>query len=179
MSIDLPPTEKALARKVVVVLDTAPAASTGIPTRTEVNAALFSALHLYTPFNVVPTQNSGEGPRKLGSRSVPTQGGLTNYPAVPVKYSYKPQLTGAPGGIGNELFDVCQEDDIRTVVVFNGLDGDIDVIPNNAVGHIYLMKCGAQIETETGESEFDDFAIEQSWFVVGGQPIKKHHIFTP
>jgi len=71
MPINLPPTEKALGRKVVVFLKTPPAAGTGIPTLTEVNAGLQSSLHLYTPFNVTPTQNTGEGPRKLGAKFDP------------------------------------------------------------------------------------------------------------
>ena len=60
MVISLPPTSKSLGRKVVVFLDTPPAAGTGIPTTVEVTAALFGSLHLYTPFNVTPNQNTDE-----------------------------------------------------------------------------------------------------------------------
>ena len=67
MPISLPPTSKSLGRKSVVFLTTPPAAATGIPTTVEVSAALFGSLHLYTPFNVTPNQNTGEGPRKLGA----------------------------------------------------------------------------------------------------------------
>lgn len=176
--INLPPTEKALGRKVVVFLSTPPAAATGIPTLVEVNAALQASLHLYTPFNVTPTQNTGEGPRKLGAKSVPQQNGLVTYPAVEVQYSYRPQLLGAPGGVGNELYEALVPEDKLTAVVFAGIDGDTDPIPANAVGNVYLVEPGEYREGETGEGEFDELSTTQSLVIVGGEPIAKNHVFT-
>lgn len=175
MPISLPPVSKSFGRKVVVFLSTPPAAPTGIPTVTEVNAALFAGLHLYTPFNVTPTENSGEGPRKLGATSVPTEKGVKTYPAVEISYSYKPQDADAPGADGNELFDILDEDAVVTAVVLNDKDGDISAVVAGDVCNIYLMNCGAQNDGETGEGEFDHFAILQKLYVEGGEPIKKHH----
>lgn len=175
MPITLPTTAKALGRKVVVVLDTPPAAGTGIPITTEVNAALFAGLHLYTPFKVTPTENSGEGPRKLGAESSPTSRGLKNYPAVEISYSYMPQDAATPGADGNELFDILTEGAVVTVVVLNDLDGDISAVATGDVAHVYLMECGAQREDETGEGEFDEFAIRQNLYVKGGEPLALHH----
>lgn len=178
MVIDLPPTSKALGRKVVVFLDTPPAAVSGIPTTVEINAALYGSLHLYTPFNVTPNQNSGEGPRKLGAISVPTEPGLLNYPAVEISYSYKPQDAGAAGGAGNELFDILKKDVQLTVVVLNDMDGDIDTVAAGDVADIFLMKCGVQRKGETGEGEFDQFAILQSLYMVGGEPVAEDRVLA-
>ena len=171
MPISLPPTSKALGRKVVVFLDTPPAAGTGIPTTVEVTAALFGSLHLYTPFNVQPSQNTGEGPRKLGAQSVPTENGLVNYPAVDVQYSYKPQDLGTPGSAGNELYELLVPGEQVTVVVLNDLDGDTDTVTAGDIADIYLMECGVRRKGETGEGEFDQFSVMQSMIVVGGEPI--------
>lgn len=182
MAILPPLTEKALGRKVVVVLDTPPAATTGIPTRTEVNAALFAALHMYTPFNVTPTQNTGEGPRKLGSKVAPQQNGLVTYPAVEVQSSYNPQEAGADGGEGNELYDVFKAaavaGDRLTIAVFDGLDGNLSAIPTSAVGDVYLVEPGVIRKGQTGDGEFDEFSFTVSLVISGGEPIVVDHIFA-
>lgn len=173
--ITLPPTEKSLGRKVVVFLTTPPAATTGIPTTTEVNAGLQSSLHLYTPFNVQPSQNTGEGPRKLGSQFVPTENGIVTYPAVDVQYSYKPQDLGTPGGEGNELYEALVPGEQVTAVVLDALPGDADTIADGAVSDVYLMECGVRRKGQTGDGEFDQFSVMQSLIVVGGEPIAEDH----
>lgn len=175
MPISLPSVSKSFGRKVVVFLDTAPAAVTGIPTTTEVNAALFAGLHLYTPFTVTPNENSGQGPRKLGATSVPTERGQSTYPAVEISYSYKPQDADAPGGAGNELFDILGEGEVLTVVVLDDKDGDISAVAVGDVCNVYLVSCGIQREGMTGEGEFDHFAILQSLYIEGGEPVKRFH----
>lgn len=177
MPIQMPPTAKSLARKVVVFLETPPAATTGIPTLAEVNAAFFAALHLYVPFNVQPTQNTGEGPRKLGASSVPQENGLVSYPAVETSYSYLPQKVGTAGAVGNELYELLVPGTKRTAVVFNDLAGDIDAIPADAVGDVYLIDPGVRRKGETGEGEFDQFSVAQSLVIAGGEPIAEDHVF--
>lgn len=178
MPLDLPPTAKAFARSVVVFLDTAPAASDGIPTLTEVNAALFASLHIYTPFNVVPSQNTGEGPRKHGAKSVPTENGLVTWPAAEVQYSYKPQLLGTSGAEGNEVYELLVPSSQVTTVVFDDLAGDLDTIPADAVGHVYLMEPGVRQRGRTGDGEFDHFSTTQNLIVVGGEPVAEDHVFA-
>lgn len=182
MPISLPPTEKALGRKVVVFLDTPPAAGTGIPTLVEVNAGLQASLHLYTPFNVQPTQNTGEGPRKLGAKTVPQQNGLVTYPAADVQGSYRPQQLGTPGAVGNEVYEMFKtaeaDGDKLTAVVFDGIDGDVDDIPANAVGDVYLVEPGVIRKGSTGEDEFSELAFNCSLVISGGEPVAIDHVFA-
>lgn len=175
MVISLPPTEKALGRKVVVFLDTPPAAPSGIPTTVEINTALFASLHLYTPFNVTPNQNTGEGPRKLGAKSVPTENGLVSYPAVDVQGSYLPQELGTPGAVGNEVYEMFKTAEAAsgslTAVVLDGLDGDISAVAVGDVADIYLVEPGVIRKGATGEGEFDHIAFNCSLVVSGGEPV--------
>lgn len=182
MVLAAPLTEKAFARKVVVFLADAPAATTGIPTLTEVNAAFFASLHLYTPFNVTPDQSTGQGPRKLGSESVPTQNGTVTYPAVEAQGSYLPQQLGTAGAPGNELYELMRDaraDGERiTTVVFDALNGDIDTIPADSVGDVYLVEPGKIRKGSTGDGEFDEIAFTVGLVIAGGQPIAEDHVFA-
>lgn len=182
MPISAPPTAKALGRKVVVFVDTPPAAASGIPTLVEVNAGMQSSLHVYTPFNVTPTQNTGEGPRKVGAKTAPQQNGLVTYPAVEVQGSYLPQKLGTPGAVGNELYELVKSaidnDDKITAVVFDDLDGDTDPIPANAVGDVYLVEPGVIRKGQTGDGEFDEFSFTTSLVISGGEPIAVDHVFA-
>lgn len=182
MPISLPPTELALGKKVVVFLTTPPAAGSGIPTLVEVNAGMQASLHIYTPFNVTPTQNTGEGPRKLGAKTVPQQNGVVTYPAVEVQGSYLPQELGTPGAVGNELYEAMKDaeaaGDSLTAVVFDGIDGDTDPIPTNAVGDVYLVKPGVIRKGQTGEGEFDELSFTTSLVIVGGEPVAIDHEFA-
>lgn len=171
MAISLPPTSKSLGRKVVVFLDTPPAAGTGIPTTVEVNAAMFASLHLYTPFTVTPSQNTGEGPRKLGAITVPTENGIVNYPAVEIQYSFKPQELGTPGSDGNELYELLIPGDQLTVCVLADLAGDTSAVAVGDVTDVYLMECGVRRKGQTGDGEFDHHSVTQSLIVVGGAPV--------
>lgn len=182
MPITLPQTAKALGRKVVVFLDTPPAAGTGIPTLVEVNAGLQASLHLYTPFNVTPTQNTGEGPRKLGAKTAPTENGIVTYPAVEVQFSYLPQDLGTPGADGNEVYEMMKTaeaaGDKLTAVVFDGLDGDISAVPTSAVGDVYLVEPGVIRKGSTGDGEYDQLSATTSLVIVGGEPVVEDHVFA-
>lgn len=182
MPLSLPPTANSLGRKVVVFLDTPPAAATGIPTLVETNAAMFASLHLYTPFNVTPTQNTGEAPRKLGSKVAPQENGVVTYPAVEIQGSYLPQQLGTPGAEGNELYELIRDayagDDRLTVVVFDDLDGELDAIPANAVGDVYLVEPGVVRKGQTGEGDLDQFSFMSSLVITGGEPVAIDHVFA-
>jgi hypothetical protein len=175
MPISLPPTEKSLGRKVVVFLTTPPAAGSGIPTLAEVNAGLQASLHLYTPFNVTPTQNTGEGPRKLGSKFVPQENGVTTYPAVEIEYSYLPQELGTPGTAGNEVYEALEPGEQLTAVVLNGIDGDKDPLVAGDIADVYLVEAGVRRKGETGDGEFDQLSTKQNLVIVGGEPIVEDH----
>lgn len=173
-----PPTVKSLGQKSVVILTTPPAATSGIPTRTEVNAGLFASLHFYGDFSVTPSQNTGEAPRKLGSVVQPQQFGLTTYPAVEASYSYVPQALGTTGAAGNEVYEALVPGDRVTVVVLDGIDGEIDEIAATAVGDIFLMEAGKRRKGQTGDGEFDEKSTTQSLIIVGGEPLAEDHVFS-
>lgn len=182
MPLSLPPTEKSFGRKVVVFLDTPPAAGSGIPTTVEINAALFASLHLYTPFNVTPTQSTGTGPRKLGTKTVPTENGVVTYPAIDVQGSYLPQELGTPGAVGNEVYEMFKTaeaaGDSLTAVVLDALEGDISAVAVADVADIYLVEPGIIRKGATGEGEFDHVAFNCSLVVVGGEPVAIDHVLA-
>lgn len=172
MPLVSPPTTKSLGQKTVVILTTPPAASTGIPILTEANAGVFGSLHFYGSLNVTPNQNTGEGPRKLGSKFTPTQLGQVTYPAVDAQYSYLPQKVGTASTPGNEMYEALVPGSKVTVLVFDGLDGQTDIVTATDVcSGIYLMECGVYRPGETGEGEFDEKSVTQSLVVVGAEPI--------
>lgn len=175
MPVSLPPTTKALANTMVVFLTTPPAASNGIPTTTEVNAGILAGCHIYGSFNVTPSQNTGEGPRKLCSDFSPTQLGITNYPAVDVQYSYMPQDLGTPGSDGNEVYEALEPGTQVTAVVLEGVDGQTDTVAAGDVSDVFLMECGVRRKGATGDGEFDEKSVTQSLVVVGGEAIATDH----
>lgn len=175
MVIQLPPTTKALGNKMVVILTTPPAAPTGIPTVTEVNTGIQASCFYYGDFTVTPTQNTGEGPRKMCSRKVPTQLGLVNYPAVEAQYSYMPQELGTPGHPGNALYEALEPDVEVTVVVLEGIDGQTEDVVAGDVADIYRMQAGARRKGQTGDGEYDEKSTTQSLIVVGGEAIAEDH----
>lgn len=176
MPLVMPPTDSALGNTSVIILKTPPAAASGIPTLAEANAGVFGSLHVYGDFNVTPTQNTGEGPRPLGTRVSPTELGTVTQPATQVQYSYKPQHADTPGAPGNELFDVLTEDSVVTVLVLNAVDGMTDQLTADmVVNGIYLMECGVQADGgKTGDGDFDKFVVTQQLVTVGGEPIARH-----
>lgn len=178
MAITLPATAKALGRTSVVVLTTPPAAITGIPTTVEINAGVFLSLHFYTPFNMQPNQNTGEGPRKLGSQSVPTENGLVTYPATEVSYSYLPQSLGTPGNAANKAYETLVPGTKRTIVVLKDVPGDQSVVTVGQVADIALVDPGVRRKGETGDSEFDQFNVLQSLVVVGGALVAEDRVLA-
>jgi hypothetical protein len=168
MSLTNPPTVKQLANKTLIVMKTAPAAPSGIPTVTELNAALFASLHVYGNFTMQPQQNSGQGPRKLGNTFVPTQLGTSTFPAIPVQYSYKPQSLGTPGSAGNELYEALVPGTNVTVALLNGKLGTSSAVVANDIADIALCTVGVRAKGQTGDGEYDELSCTQSLVLVGG-----------
>jgi hypothetical protein len=178
MPLVMPPKSTALGKKSVIILTEPPAAPDGIPTLAEANAGVFASLHIHGDFAVTPTQNTGEGPRPLGSKFSPTELGLVNYPATDVQYSYKPQLVGTPGSAGNEVYEALVPGTQPTVIVLNDVDGDIDAITAENIGDVFLMECGVRRKGASGDGEFDVQTVTQSLVTVGGEPIAEDHAFA-
>jgi hypothetical protein len=171
----MPETVKSDSNKLVVFVTTPPAASTGIPTVAEVNAAIFASLYIVGDFAVTPTQNTGAGPSKLGSSVTPTELGRTTYPAVDVQYTYVPQSLGTPGGAGNEVYEALVPGSQVTAVVLEGYDGQASEVAAGDVADIFLMEVGKRRKGRTGDGEFDEVSVTQSLVVVGGEPIVEDH----
>lgn len=179
MPLALPPTDKSHGEKVVVLLDTDDVAAPDlIPTLEEVNEhGFFASLHLYTPLNVTPNQNTGEGPRKLGAKFAPIENGIVTYPAVDAQYSYRPQQLGTPGAVGNELYEFLVPGEKKVMVILDALDGTTDELEDGNVGDIYLIDPGVRRKGATGDGEFDHVSCTQSLITAGGEPLAQDHVF--
>lgn len=175
MPLVTPLVSKSFARQVIVILPDAPAASTGIPTVAEVNAGVFASLHLYNPFRFTPTQNTGEGPRKVGQRFAPTELGQTNYPALEAQYSYLPQEVGTAGADGNEVYEALVPDSTVTIVTLDGVDGETSAVTASQIADVFLVQCGIRRKGSTGDGEFDHNSVTQSLIVQGGEPLAEDH----
>jgi len=180
MAFDLDvPTSKSLASQLIVVLTTPPAAATGIPTRTEVNAAIGAHQYIYGRFDMTPSQNTGEGPRKNARRSAPTELGMVTYPAAEMQYSYLPQELGTPGNVGNKLYEAMSPGANLTLVIVDGVEGDkLTEMPASTVGDVYRIETGVRRKGATGDGEFDHSSVTQSVVVKGDGPLAEDHVFT-
>lgn len=180
MPLDNPPTASALGQRAVIILDPADVtATTGIPTLAEANGGLFASLHFYGSLRPVPTQNTGEGPKKMGSKFSPTKLGRVTFPSVDAQFSYLPQKVATPGTEGNEAYESLVPGEQRIVVVLDGKDAEeTSTIAANDIGDIFLMDIGARRKGETGEGEFDELACTVALVVAGGEPIAVDHKFT-
>lgn len=170
MPVSMPPTVKAQGNTVLVVLDTPPANPLA-PTKAELNAGLFIACHLYGEgFSSAPTQNKGEAPKKFCSKVVPQQLGNTTYEIADVQYSYVPQEMGAPGAPGNEAIEALVEGVEVYVVEAPGLDAEeTTTFATGDVVNIHHVEAGVQRRGRTGDGEFDEFAVTQSFVMVDGK----------
>lgn len=169
------PKTKALANTVVVFLTTPPAAPSGIPTLTEVNAGLKAACHIFGEFQPTPDQTTGEGPTVLCEEFGETEFGRTTYQPVEVSYSYMPQELGTPGSDGNEVYEALDPDVTVTAVVLNGISGKTDTLVAGDVADVFLMQAGKRRKGATGTGEFDKKNVLQFLRVVGGSPVVEDH----
>ena len=167
MPLTQPTTVKSQGNTTLIVLTTPPAVTTA-PTLAELNAGEFITCHVYGDFGATPTQNVGSAPRKMCSRVEPQQLGNITYAINDISYSYDPQGVGTPGGAGNEAFEALTEGSQVYLVEGPGLDGLTSALAQNDVVNIYHVECGVQRRGRTGDGEFDEFNIQQSFVMVDG-----------
>ena len=176
-ALTLPATVKALANTMIVVLTTPPAAGTGIPTVTEVNAGKFITCFLYDDQSTIfpPNQNTGQGQRKACTKVVPTSLGTKTYPEQELQYSWGPQAAAVAGNAANVALEALAEGSTVTLVQLSGLPGTNGTVSAGQVATgIFKVDCGAQTQTSTGNSEYDDFSVKQKLVLsaaAGGVPI--------
>lgn len=167
MPLTPPVTIKSQGNTTLIVLTTPPAVTTA-PTKAELNAGKFITCHVYGDFGATPTQNTGSAPRKMCSRVEPQQLGNVTYTINDISYSYNPQAAAAPAGAGNTAFDALTEGALVYLVEGPGIDGLTSVLAEDDVINLYYVECGVQRRGRTGDGEFDEFNITQSFVMVDG-----------
>ena len=167
MTVMMPETVQSQGNKILIVLTTPPAIPSQ-PTIAELNAGLFVQCHLYGDFSGTPNQNKGEGPRKMCTRVVPQELGNVTYDLADWQYSYVPQAMGTPGADGNEAVEALTPGTDVHVYEGPGIDGKTGaVVADDIVNHWHL-DCGVQRRGQTGDGEFDQFAVSQSFVMSNG-----------
>lgn len=176
MPLTLPETVKSQGKTVLLVLTTPPAVVTA-PTKAELNAGEFITCHIYGEFGATPSQNVGEAPRKMCSKTNPQRLGTTTYAINDIQYSYNPQATNTSGGAGNEAFDILTEDAEVWLVEGPGIDGESSTLATNDMVNVYHVRCGVRRRGRTGDGEFDEFSITQSFVMADGdEPIYDYRV---
>lgn len=166
--VQMPETVKSQGNKILIVLTTPPAAPAA-PTLAELNAGLFVQCHLYGDFSGTPNQNVGEGPRKMCSRVQPQQLGNVTYQIADIQYSYVPQELGTPGADGNEAIEALTPGTDVYVYEGAGIDGKTGAVVAGDVLNAYHLDCGEQRRGQTGDGEYDEFSVTQSFVMSNGE----------
>lgn len=171
MTVQMPEVVKSQGMTRLIVLSTAPASTTTI-TAAELAAGEVITCHVYGDFAATPTENIGTAPRKMCTRTSPQQFGEITYPINDVQYSYVPQSLGTPGAPGNEAFEALTPGTEKWLVEVPGLDGRGTSFGAGALGNLYNVDCGIQRRGRTGDGEFDEFSVTQSFVMAdGAEPV--------
>lgn len=166
--VQMPNTVKSDGNKILIVLTTPPANPLAA-TLAELNAGLFVQCFLYGDFSGTPNQNIGEGPKKMCTRVVPQQLGNVTYQIADVQYSYDPQAMGTPGNAANKAIEALTPDTDVYVYEGPGIDGETGAVAAGDVLNSYHLDCGAQRRGRTGDGEFDEFSVTQSFVMSNGE----------
>lgn len=168
MTVVMPETVKSQGNKVLIVLD-APPAVPGAPTKAELNAGLFVQCHIYGTFSGTPSQEVGAAPQKMCTKVTPRQLGNVTYEIADVQYSYVPQKMGTPGSPGNEAVEALTPGTDVYVVEGAGIDGTTGALDTGDVVNLYHLDCGVQRRGQTGDGQFDEFSVTQSFVMSNGE----------
>lgn len=176
MPLATPPRTKSLANTVMVIHETPPAGP--LPTRTEVDAALFAQCYIFGEFNPVPNTNVGEGPAFWCDDEVEQEDGRTTWSVEPLQYTYMPQLLGTPGSVGNEVYEALTPGTELVVSLFHGVSGRLDALPDEvAVGDVFKIKALSRARSKTGDTDLDKKTMTQQIRMVGKAPLAIDHVF--
>lgn len=175
MTVVMPETVKSQGNKILIVLTTPPS-NPAAPTKAELNAGLFVQCHLYGDFSGTPSQSKGEAPRKMCSRIVPQQLGNVTYEIADVQYSYVPQEMGTAGADGNEAIEALTPGTDVYVYEGPGIDGKAAAVASGDVVNGYHLDCGEQRRGQTGDGEFDEFSVTQSFVMSNGEEPKFDYV---
>lgn len=171
MTVVMPETIKSQGNKILIVLTTPPAVPAA-PTKAELNAGLFVQCHIYGTFSGTPTQSVGAGPQKMCTKVTPQQLGNITYEIADVQYSYVPQAMGTVGSDGNEAIEALTPGTDIYVAEGPGIDGTTALVALNDVVNLYHLECGVQRRGQTGDGEYDEFSVTQSFVLANGEEPK-------
>lgn len=167
MPLAMPNTTPSQGNTVLIVLDAPPAATNY--TLAELNAGTFITCHVYGDFSAPPNQSVGESPRKMCKKVNPQRLGNVTYTISDVQYSYFPQGLNAPGEDGNEAMEALPEGAERWLIELPGVDGETSALQaSTGVYNKYHVECGVQRRGRTGDGEYDEFSITQSFVMWEG-----------
>lgn len=168
MTVVMPETVKSQGNKVLIVFTTPPA-NPAAPTKAEINAALFVQCYLYGNFSGTPNQEKGSAPQKMCTKVTPQQLGDVTYEIADVQYSYVPQKMGTPGNVGNKAIETLTQGTKLYVAEGVGIDGTKAAVAAADVVNIYHLECGTQRRGQTGDGQFDEFSVTQSFVMANGE----------
>lgn len=167
MTVEMPETIKSQGFARLIVLSTAPASDSEL-TLAELAAGETIQCYIYGDFAATPTENVGTAPRKMCSRTSPQQFGEVTFPINDIQYSYSPQALGTPGDDANAAFEALVPGTERWLVEVLGLDGRGDTFAADDLANVYHVECGIQRRGRTGDGEFDEFSVTQSFVMADG-----------
>lgn len=168
MTVVMPETIKSQGNKILIVLTTPPA-NPAAPTKAELNSGLFVQCHIYGTFSGTPSQEKGAGPQKMCTKVTPQQLGNVTYEIADVQYSYVPQAMGTPGSDGNEAVEALTPGVKLYVAEGVGIDGTTAALETADVVNLFHLECGAQRRGQTGDGQFDEFSVTQSFVMANGE----------
>ncbi|GAA1138345.1 hypothetical protein [Nocardioides aquiterrae] len=129
---------------------------------TEVNAASsVEATLVFNTWNPTRTPNTGTAPRRVGTRDQFPREGNMQYQPIAITYPDDPQAdTGDPNV---KAKDLLTEGTVKYVLVRKGIDVDTAFAADQKY-ELWKVRCGAQIETQSGEDEFAEYQIQQNLY---------------
>lgn len=170
MPVVFPDAVKAQGAISVTAIPVADLTSTSSPSLAELTTdGVNISLYLYTG-SAAPssTTTTGEAPRRLGSKDVTQEMGVTNHAVADLQYVYDPQAAAADPA--NAARDMLVEGDEFYLVYRYGPDGNTDLAAADKV-NLWRVQVGPQNEGATGDGEFDHLSITQS-VIAKSPPVK-------
>lgn len=142
-----------------VANDDAPKLATEIHAASSVEGTM-----VFRDFAPTVDTNSGNAPRRVGTKNQFPEEGLANYQALEVRYPHNPQ--GDDSDADNKMRAALTEGTTRKVIVREGPDA-IDVpFAVDDFSVVWTVRCGRQTRTRTDDSEFSEFEIAQKLYPV-------------
>ena len=165
MSIYEPEAVESQGNTKIAILSTV-ATDTAVDLSSEIGAVgTVEVTLVFNEWNPQRTPNTGTAPKRVGTKDqFPREGNLQHQP-IPVTYPYDPQAD--TGDTNNKAKDALTEGTIKKVLVRKGIDVDTAFAADQKY-ELWKVRCGAQIEGQSGDDEFSEYQIQQNLY-----PLKK------